>query len=284
MRLLACLIVAGLWATPAARADEFDLRVTVLTPEGSVPEVLGPLGTDVQRALTVGALLTTPDVFEVTETFGDAATAAGCTTDDPGCGHEVIQALGVDQILTARLVWRDDHGVVEVSAITLDTRTISRADFVVSPDTRDADLDAIRQSVPGMLGLRVRPADKPAVPVTVTVVPPVARAPSRVPPAMVVGGGVVMVGGVIAWALAAQLQRQIDDAPVGTPAELEEVVALEDRTAFRAMVGNVMVIAGALATAAGGVWWYADRRGRGRTTVEIAPAPDGAVVTLGGSW
>jgi len=274
--------VSATFAAPPAHAAPYDPRVLIMAVEGDVPAELGPLRTDVRRALADGAEAATAIVSEGRVTFDESAVIAGCVPEDPGCADAVVQALDVDQLLIARLAWTGDHGEVEIHAITLEAEPVIRT-FAVWPATRDADVDAIRVAVPKMLGWEARVAPPPPPPPAAIAMRSLEREPvSRIPPSLVIGGGVAIVAGAISWAVAASLQGDIDDAPIGTPAEIEHLAALEDRAALTATVGNVLVFAGALVGAVGGAWWWHDHRSRG--TLAISAAPGGATVTLGGAW
>lgn len=286
------LIAPALTAAPA-RGDAFDPRVMVLPVEGTAPTGLGALANDVGTALATGAKVTSSSVARATASFEDTAVIVGCEAAEPDCADAVAAALNVDQLLLATITATGFEASIEITAITREAEPVTET-YPVRKASRAADLALIQAAVPRMLeegeARRTKalepvdpdplpPPDPDPVPAPR---PPAEGAPSRLPLAVTIGGGVVLVAGVISWALASGLQGDIDDAPTSTPEEVDALVALEDRAALRATLGNVLVIAGAVVAVAGGTWWWLDHRSHARVTV--SQLPGGAGVAIGGAW
>lgn len=298
---LALALVLALAAT--ARADEFDPRVIVMPVEGSAPSGLGKLGRDVGDALAKGARDSDAEVARADASLADTAVIVGCDPARRDCVDAVAAALNVDQMLIATLSAYGDDASVDITAVTRETEPLTQT-FVVRKASRKADLKAIREAVRGMLeeGEARRSAqaatpdpdepdapdpDEPARTVDPAVgpTPPteVDTTPSPLPRFVMIGGGAIAAVGLTFWALASSTQGDIDDAPTNTAAQLDALVALEHRAAVRANVGNALVVTGAVAIAAGAVWWLHDRQER-RVAVTVTAVPGGAGLAIGGAW
>ena len=110
---------------------------------------------------------------------------------------------------------------------------------------------------------------------------PEGEAPSRRGPVigMVVGGGLVVLG-VVMWAQAANVQGQIDNAPVGRPVDFKSLRDLESQGDAFATIGNVCFGVGLIV---GGVSTYLFFHNRNRAPrAALAPTvfPHGAGVSL----
>ena len=57
--------------------------------------------------------------------------------------------------------------------------------------------------------------------------------------------------GIVFWLLASSSQSDVDSLEVGSVADLERLVELEDRTRTRANIGNALVLTGTLTAAVG---------------------------------
>lgn len=107
------------------------------------------------------------------------------------------------------------------------------------------------------------------------------RGRSRLVPILVGGAGVVMLGAGAALAITARMKySDLEDscAPDCDPSRW-------DGYDTRATWGNVLLISGAVAVAAGGYLWWRWRPGdEPASSAAIAPVPGGAVVSASGSF
>jgi hypothetical protein len=99
------------------------------------------------------------------------------------------------------------------------------------------------------------------------------------------GGVIAVVIGLSLWAGSSSLQDRIDGHPTMTLAQIDELRALEDRAANKALQGNLFVLLGLAAGGVGGYLLYKDHKSRNATVVP-APAEQGTGMTLvlRGSW
>ena len=291
MRLL--VLVAVLVATAGtARADELDPRVLVLPVEGEAPATMKELHEEVAEALARGAGTVTTTVARATTTVADTAVIVGCDPAEPECLDAVAAALNVDQLLMARIS-RSGTGdaTVEIVAVTREAEPVTQT-FAIRGVSKDDDLLALEQATPAMLEAgearrkEKEEQEKEKVPPPDPLpLPPPPEGKRSITPLIVVGGGVALgIAGGVFWGLASSTQGQIDDAPTSTAEDLERLADLEDKAKSRAMIGNVLVIAGGVAVA-GGLTWYLLSPKRERS-VQAAPlvVPGGGGIGISGSW
>jgi hypothetical protein len=301
---LATLVVAAALTTAAAAitstlahaqtGDGLNPRVLVLPVDGTAPSGLGALGQDVGDAMARGAARTTPDVARATASLAETAVIVGCEADEADCLDSVAAALNVDQLLVATISVDGDDATIEVIAVTREAEPV-RKTFKIRLASRAGDLQALEDQVPVMLEAgearkgdrrRDRAVEPPGGGVVTP--PPVTPAPEgkRSWSPLVVAGGGVAVGaaGAVFWTMAKSKQDEIDRAPVVTPGDLERLRELESDAKLRALVGNVLVAAGAVAVVGGVVWYLVQPRKRGRVEVGPVIVPGGGGVALGGAW
>jgi len=286
--LLALLAAAG-----PAYADN-EPRVLVIPVTGEAPKKLGALIKDVEAALSDGAGKTTPNVAKATASLDDTAVIVGCDPKEKDCLDQVAAALNVDQLLIADISTSGQDAVVDLTAVTREADPVQQS-FTIHATTRADDLKKLEDAVPVMLEAgeaRVQEAHKvvppppppppPPHPVVVTPPPPPPHATSRLPLYVAGGGAAVAAIGSVFWMLESSKQDQIDAAPTRTGADLDRLASLESSAKLYANVGNVAVIAGGVAIAAG-VGWYIYEKRHGHE-VTVTPTAGGAAVTIGGTW
>lgn len=103
--------------------------------------------------------------------------------------------------------------------------------------------------------------------------------------AMVGGGAVIAAAGVVMLVSAQSIKRDVQNAPTGTLAEIQRLRALEDKGAQRTLIGNVLLIGGGVALAAGVVRAVIQRKSATTVTPEapiVQPVPieGGAMIML----
>jgi hypothetical protein len=279
-----------LTAPTAAGAGELDPRVMVIPVQGEPPAGLSGLVAEVEKALSNGAHRLTPNVSLATASLEETALIVGCDPVESACLDSIAAALNVDQLLIADVSAVGADARIDLIAVTRDTEPV-RQDFLIHTMTRKDDLRSLEEAVAVMLEAgEARKTDKPDIvepppppkeeppPVTTTV------RTSNVGPWVTIGTGAALgvIGGVF-WTLAGQTQEEIDAAPTETAADLERLESLESTAKTRAMIGNVVVIGGALCIAGGITWFVVKSKTREVQVTPVATA-DGAGVTLGGVW
>lgn len=271
-------LIAG---ADAARAGSLKARVMVLPAEGAATD--SKLPADLSAALTAGARRVTPNVQKSTASLGDTAVIVGCDPADQACLESVAAALNVDQMLLVTVKSESGGDVtVEVTAISREAEPVTQQ-FVVRVATRKQDLAKIEAAVPGMLDAEAAAAeggdggDGGAVTGggdggTGSVTDPglvggTGPEPgpdpdrdrvssTRAPMVVTIAGGAIAVLGLGAWTIAAVKQGSIDDAPTATAEDLERLEDMESSARTYASTGNGLVIGGAIAAIAGGIWWW----------------------------
>jgi hypothetical protein len=95
-------------------------------------------------------------------------------------------------------------------------------------------------------------------------------------------GGLVFLIGLALWSSESSVQTQIDNAPTNTPAQVQALVALEDKANGYAWGGNVLVVLGLAAGGVGAYYLWHDHQLR--ATVTPIAHDTGAAVVIGGQW
>ncbi|MBK9034444.1 MAG: hypothetical protein IPL61_24785 [Myxococcales bacterium] len=271
---LALIAAAG-----AARAD--DVKTIVLAAESSTDPTAAAVLAATARAVKQAA----PTATIADASLADSAFILGCDPSTDPCRDDVAGQLGFDRMV---IVSRRDLST-EVVVRTRGGDTRAQAFTVAGADDR-AGLATLEAGVPALLAPAVVEVDPG--PGVGAVAGGGGRAlgvgPGGVPKGALivgVGGGVLLVGGVVLWGLAASTQGDIDSAPTSTRAELERLDGLEADARQYATMGNGLVIGGAVAVVAAGAWMLWHHK-HARESVRVAPAvgPGVATVTLEASW
>ncbi|MEO8552727.1 MAG: hypothetical protein ABI678_22270, partial [Kofleriaceae bacterium] len=95
-------------------------------------------------------------------------------------------------------------------------------------------------------------------------------------------GGLVLLIGLALWSSESSVQTQIDNAPTNTPAQIQALLALEDKANGYAWEGNVLVVVGLAAGSVGAYYLWQDHQLR--ATVTPVAHDTGAAVVIGGTW
>jgi hypothetical protein len=299
MRWLSTVVLLALTATTAAASH----KILVLPVDGTAD-----VATRAKLSADIAQLVRTLDsqVAIGSATFADTALAVGCDPHALGCSDEVIATLGVDELVWGTATRDGDQIRLTVrraakagGARELST-TIAAGDAADRVATRIAPLFSPPTTAPERAP---RPPTAPPSAPPHAATAPVADTPSAPSPdvvdaapapspapaegrrdrttgiALIAGGGLGVVLGLALWASYASLQRTIDDHPVRTAADIEELKSLEDRASSRAIAGDVLVLAGLAAAGVGGYYLYRDHK---RHAIAIMPAPiaHGAGLTI----
>lgn len=301
-RLLSLALIAAL-PSPAI-ADTHD--VLVLQTEGRADAALRAKvdARVLELARSTGAKVAPGDI-----TFTDAAAAVGCKPTVPACKDEVLDMLGVDEVVFTTITPKPGgHEVlvqrVSKGGVTKDARaTIKGTDGADLADVAplfggDAPAPAITTTPtasgpsstdPGPSGdstpYDTEPlptATEPTAPIVSTASSPHAgperdhlhRSSTRekLPVIGMVGGGAMALIGFMLWGKAGDINDEIDAAPTRTLADLQALADLEGRGSSYAGWGNVMFLGGAVLGGVSTYYFLKDRkRARRATSARIMP-------------
>jgi hypothetical protein len=310
-RLVAATLAVAL-VSPAAWAEP--RKMLVLRSEGRAD---GPTRTRIDAALIKLAKTTDAQVSPGDITMGDAAAAVGCAPDTTACKDEILNMLGVDELVYANA--GPKPGGTEVVAyrvarggVTRDARSmIMRGE---SPEKLDGLAPLFFASTTATLPpttstepippTTTPPGTEPTTPpvATTAVVPPptsatdpniapyppptMADQPSRtrLPLAGVITGGAFVLIGFMCWGKAGDLQQQIDDAPANTTTDFNTIRSLERDADSYAGWGNALFLGGAIIGGISAYYLIKSKRDHQRTTTTARVMPavfdHGAGLTL----
>ena len=252
-------------------------------------------------------------------TFTEAAAVVGCNASDAACKDQVLDTLGVDEVVATTVTATPTGLNVTVRRIGKGGAPKAAQTTIPSGKSPDTKLDA---DIGPMFGLAAAPTVAPPPPVTETkTTPPPTTTPPPPPPpvaqvdnstapihtdvtaapngavtqtpegkprrrwqkiGMGIGGGFVLLG-ILMWTQASDVESQIDDKPEPrSPADFQELRDLEKKGDDIAGAGNVMFLAGAALAGVSAYYYWKAGRAASTQTARIAPAafPNGAGVTL----
>lgn len=288
--LVAMLLVW--WSAIAVAAPH---RVTVLPIDGDAdPTLRKQLGSVVmQLAKTGGGEITAGDT-----TFTDVATAVGCDPHVPACADTVLSTLGTDEIVYGSAFVGSGQTIAVISHVAKGQprrdQTVSISDGAkadtVEPTLRSLFDVSAPESTAGSGSDVTDPDPGSAAPVAVagaTPPPPVgddffATRERKIGFGFVASGALVLVIGLALWASESGQQSQIDSAPISSPDDIKNLLALEDRASSYAWEGNIAVVLGLAAAGVGTYYLVKDHQLR--ATVAPVDHGTGAAVVLGGRW
>ena len=311
MRWLAVVIAVVTIVALAASAAAARHRILVLPVEGTADAATrGKLTGQLARlARALDGQVTTGSA-----TFADTALAVGCDPRTPGCSDEVMATLGVDE-----LVWGSamrDGGRIRL-VVRRATKGGAPREIATVFATGEAD-ERITAGIAPVFGAatgvdRRPPAEPGPTPVSPSPTAPSPAAAAEASPtaasaaaatagpgpgdvpaspdepghardrtlgfALAGGGALSLALGLALWASYSSLQQQIDNHAVRTPADFQDLHALEDSASNRAIGGDIFVVAGLVAGGIGAYYLVRDHRRHG---VIVAPAavPGGAAMTI----
>jgi hypothetical protein len=274
---VAVVVVAALGADAAAASH----KILVLPIDGTAdPATRAKLTAQIARlARALDGQVTTGDT-----TFADTALAVGCDPQLASCRDEVLATLAVDELIwgtatkdgprTRLIVRRTARGAAPREIST----TISATD---APDRIEAGVAALfapPPPPPPPPSPSPPPPPQPSV-ARPPVAPPDLRHDRNIGIVLTVTGGVALGLGLALWASYGSLQDQIDAHPTRTRADFDDLTALEDRAATRAVAGDLLVGAG-LVVAGFGAYYLLRHPDDRRVAIAPAPLAHGAGLTL----
>lgn len=289
--VLACLLLEHWLHLPVAHAQA-DGRVLVVPLDSTVPDTQA----DIVRAFNLalaGSLQREAKTVTIAQTsIDDTLAIVGCSERSASCLSRVAEALEVDYIVFGNVTPSAQPDTFEVTIVVARREggdPPSEDRFSVQAAVATEAVGAFAGAAPpSLLGPRASIPTPTPTPDPVEPPAPVAGDASageargdlafdldRVEPSswIITGtGGAVFSMGIVFWLLASSSQSDIDSLEVGNVADLERLVALEDRTQSRANIGNALVLIGTLTAAVGVV--LAARQGLVRkqpARIDVAP-------------
>jgi hypothetical protein len=243
-------------------------------------------------------------------TFADTALAVGCDPKSAGCSDQVIATLGVDELVWGTTTKSDGQTKF---AVRRATRGLAAREVLITIAPGES-MERIDTAMAPLFGPPRPPAEPPASPPSAPA--PDAAAPPREEPAapapsapaapgapagvtaeaprdagpprdhrdrnlgigLTTGGGLTLVLGLALLASYASLQGSIDDHDTDDREDFDELRALEDRAASRAIAGDVLVVAGLAAGSVGVYYLY--RNYKRHVVVTPTAMGSGAGLTL----
>ena len=102
---------------------------------------------------------------------------------------------------------------------------------------------------------------------------------------MTPGADIFAAGGIVMLASAQSIKRDVQNAPTETIQDIQRLRALEDKGAQRTLIGNVLLIGGGVALAAGVVRAVLQRKATTTAAPEVpivqpVPTEGGAMIVL----
>jgi hypothetical protein len=269
-------------------------KVLVLPLDGNTPaalrQKLSAMIVKLAKAKSSGSVTVGDTTFEET------AAAVGCNPSDAACAETVRKTLGVDELVYGTATTEDGATTIMVHRATAGGDPKTQISVIAEGD----DASAAEESLGPLFGDdrsvheengsdtsgsgsgsgsdeagRPRPAHSTFFSTT----------ERKLAVAFAAGGVISLVLGFSLWSSAGGLQDEIDAHPDRTLAEINDLRALEDRAASKALWGNIFVVVGLAATGVGGYFFWKDRQKR---QAAIAPVPaetgTGMTLVLGGRW
>jgi hypothetical protein len=256
MALLACLLLGHVLHPPAAHAQGKG-RVLVVPLESTAPDAQAEIVRAFDKALAHALQREAATVTVAQTSLSDAMAIVGCSERSAPCLSRVAEALAVDYIVFGAVTPADRPETFEVTLVVArrnDDEQPSEDRFLVRATVAAEAERAFAETTPSSL----------LAPRT----PPMAQVSPRPGGSdggqgfdfarvdrsswIVTGtGGALLSMGIVFWLLASSSQSDVDSLEIGSVADLERLVALEERTATRAGVGNALVLTGTMTAAVG---------------------------------
>ena len=297
---LACALVA-----PPVLADA--RKIQILRSEGRVDAATR---SKIDAAILKLARTTDAQVSPGDITISDAATAVGCKVETSACKDEILNMLGVDEIVYATVttkpggtevvayraakggVVRDAKAMIlvggapdKVDGIAPLFFATTTAQLPTNPTASEPPPLAPPPSTPVTPGTPGTPVTLETT--TTTTTKTIAPSPEPAQPrdevdekpgrrklaiAGAIGGGASVLLAILCWGKASDLQGQIDDAPSNTAADLAAIRQLENDGDGYAGLGNVLFVGGAVVGGLGAYYLIKHRkRSAPSTTATLTP-------------
>lgn len=305
MKRAISIILLGVMASTALAEPH---KIVVLQTEGRADaSTRAKIDTTIIKLASTGGTLVSPGDI----TFTDAAAAVGCKPEVAACRDEVLGMLAVDEVIYATTTLKPGGTEIEVHRVTRGG-TMRDAKMLLATGQAADNLDnlaplftdagptttpVISKTLPDPQAPTTLPdaTDPQPSPITTTrpsITQQVDTGPNpmgrRLQLAGMIGGGTLTLIGFLLWGEAGTIQEEVDEHPVNTAAQLDDLKLLEARGDSYAAWGNVMFLGGAVIGGIATYYFIKGRRAANRSqTVGIAPAVfdhgGGITLTIGGS-
>lgn len=272
---LACAVASA----PAA-ADSKSAQVFPLTASG-LPDQLSQAPAKLTKALASaigGQVASVP--------IEDAAGLLECDPESSTCLAEVASSLSAERVVFGAISY--DQGKVKVTLTRFDVGPDRQQQtFVLSGTTVDAlAKELVRSSAPlfGNEAPEIIEDPGPGDPQPETPDPVTTTVPGTITTstwALIGGGAVLAASGVVLLVSAQSIKRDVENAPNETLEDIQRLRALENVGVQRTIIGNVLLIGGGVALAAGIVRAIIQRKAVTEPPlVQPAPVEGGAVLVF----
>lgn len=287
-------ILAGLilpyWIHPPAAHAQDEGRVLVVPLDSTVPDAQAGIVLAFNLALAESLQREAEMVTVAQTSLGDTMAIIGCSERSAPCLSRVAEALAVDYIVYGSVAQSAQPDTFEVTLVVARREADSQPSedrFMVRAAAASEAERAFAEAAPRtLLAPRTASSARPIDGAEGSHAFDVNRV-ERSSWIVAGAGGAAFSMGIVFWLLASSSQSDVNAIEVGSSADLERLIALEERTQTRANIGNVLVIAGTATAAVGAV--MAVRQGLVRTQparIDVAPmATESSVgITLTIDW
>ncbi len=279
---MACVVLV-IVATPVA-ADTKKTQVFPLASSG-LPDKLAGAPTKLTTALATAIKGTVASV-----PIEDVAGLLECDPEGSTCLASVAKSLNAERLVFGTITYHVG-GKVKVTLTRFDVGPDRKQQtFELSGGNADQLASELVKSSVTLFGGEVEEPNGPTGPGPEIDPPP--TEPKTMPGkittstwAMVGGGAVFAAGGIVMLVSAQSIKRDVQNAPTDTIEDIQRLRALEDRGAQRTLIGNVLLIGGGAALAAGVVRAIIQRKSSTPAApeaplVQPVPTEGGAVIVL----
>ncbi len=284
--MFACVLLVVI-VTPAA-ADPKKAQVFPLAASG-LPDKLAGAPAKLTKALATaikGSVASVP--------IEDAAGLLECDPEGSSCLASVAKSLNAERLVFGSITYHVG-GKVKVTLTRFDVGPDRQQQtFELSGGSADQLASELVKASATLFGGSAGDIEKPEGPVGPgpIEIDPQPEGPKMVPGkittgtwALVGGGAVLAAGGVVMLVSAQSIKRDVQNAPTDTIEQIKRLRALEDKGVQRTLIGNVLLIGGGVALAAGVVRAVLQRKATTTAAPEVplvqpVPTEGGAVIVL----
>lgn len=282
-RVRAILICALVAISSPAAAEDKRAQVFPLSASG-MPDKLATAPAKVTKALaqSIGAVVASVPIE-------DAAGLLECDPEASTCLAAVAKSLGVERLVFGSISYHAG-GKYKVTLTRFDVGPDRQQQtFELSGGTADqlaSELVKASSSLFGGVTIEEDPTPDPTKP-DPEPTPKDRSVPGTITTgtwALVGGGAVLAAGGTVMLVSAQSIKRDVQNAPTDSLDDIRRLRALEDKGVQRTLIGNVLLIGGGVALAAGVIRAVIQRKSSTTVAddpiVQPVPTEGGAMIML----
>lgn len=269
MRALVIALVLTILGPGRADAE----RILLVPADGDLPKPLANLPAVVTSAIAKALKARGKDVQIAKASRVDILTLADCPDGSAGCLNKVTKLLELDVAILVTTAPSDTGAFVDVALIHRDGRAPVQDSWAIDGKTSQVIADDVVRRLPALFGDKVEPTE-PAAPAEPAGPPAVTAPPEDEPPPgigsqpggpqddrpsalgrvkitswILAGAGLGLVGAGTVFLLdAGDKQSEIDAFDPRTSDDFVALEQLEDDASSTALLGNILVGAGVVAT------------------------------------